>query len=253
MDQEIVEVQEVDQEIGEVQEVDQVVSEHVLEIRYKPDSKVLDYRGQLASALSNDFKLSEWRITQNRVDVYDKEQSTRVFASFRNAGAVVRNPPDSETFPNLTGKFIQFLAEQKPYRKKFPLLRLGVRSRFGFASSHSFPQLVERYLRRIVDIRPEVIDSIGARLIDVGVPVNFEADLGQINSNTGPMEREQLSSFFGFHLKDRLPDVALYVEFDYWLKTEKDTGVAEIVSIVRDYASSNWRNSEFIRDLVMGD
>ncbi len=234
-------------------EVDDVVSQHVLEIRYKPDSKILDHRGDLADSISRNLDLSEWRITQNRVDIHNKDVSTRVFVSFRNAGVVIQNPSDSIVFPNLASKFVNHISSQKPFKKKLPLRRIGVRSRFGFSSEIGFADLLSRYLRQFVDVRPEIIDSIGADLIDVGVPLNFEASNGNINTHSGPMKREQLSTFFQFHPKNRLPEVSLYIEFDYWIRPEKLTTFLEIASIIRDYSASNWQYAENIRDIVMGD
>ncbi len=234
-------------------EIDDVVSEHVLEIRYKPDSKVLDHRGDLADSISRNLDLSMWRINQNRVDVHNKDGSKRVFVSFRNAGVVIQNPCDSNEFPNIANKFVNHILSQKPFKKKLPLRRIGVRSRFGFSSNIGFADLLSRYLRQFVDVRPEIIDCIGADLIDVGVPLNFEASNGNINTNSGPMEREQLSTFFKFHPKERLPEVSLYIEIDYWIRPEKLTTFQEIASIIRDYSANNWQYAENIRDIVMGD
>lgn len=234
-------------------EIDELISEHVLELRYKPDSRVLDQRGSLAASFSEYLKLSEWRITQNRVDVYDKEQTTRVFASFRNAGVVVRNPTDSENFPRLASKFVNFLSRQRPFNKTFPLVRLGVRSRFGFASQLPFSDLFGRFSNRVIDIQPEVRETIGGVPIDIAFPMDFDAPNGRIHSNSGPMESEQLRTFFGFHPQERLPEVALYIEFDYSARPQGNTSATEIISALRDYAARNWDNAQRLRDIVMED
>jgi hypothetical protein len=49
------------------------LNEHVLEVRYKPNPKVLDYRGTWAESISDHMKLPEWRIVENRIDIYDKK------------------------------------------------------------------------------------------------------------------------------------------------------------------------------------
>ncbi len=47
---------------------------HTLEVRYKPNPKILDYRGTWAELISNHMNLSEWKIIENRIDIYDKEK-----------------------------------------------------------------------------------------------------------------------------------------------------------------------------------
>jgi hypothetical protein len=47
------------------------LSENILEIRYKPNSKILDHRGTWAEIISKDLTLTEWLIVGNRFDVHD--------------------------------------------------------------------------------------------------------------------------------------------------------------------------------------
>ena len=67
----------------------EITNENILEIRYKPNPKILDYRGTWAEALAQVMSVSEWRIDENRIDVSNKEKTLKAFASYKNAGAVI--------------------------------------------------------------------------------------------------------------------------------------------------------------------
>src|SRR5438445_7505171 len=67
------------------------VTDHVFEVRYKPNARFLDYRGQWAELIAEHMKATEWRITENRLDVFDKSEARRFFLAFRNCGATIRD------------------------------------------------------------------------------------------------------------------------------------------------------------------
>lgn len=228
------------------------VNEHILEIRYKPNPQILDHRGNLAESISQHMSLTEWRINKNRVDVHSKNQLVRVFVSFRNAGAVVRNTSLPDYFPNQTNKFLQHLFSLEPLRNPLMVQRFGVKSRFATPSPMPFEELLQQYRRKIVTLTPEAESAFGAELIDIGLPLNFETKSGKINSNGGPMEKEQLAKFFDFAAPESLPEVALYVEFDYWLRPSEEMSLKKIMALVKQYAAENWQRYERIRALLIG-
>jgi len=229
-----------------------VLNEHILEIRYKPNPQMLDHRGNLAGSISHHMSLTEWRINENRVDVYSKDQLVRVFASFRNAGAVIRNTPLPDYFPNQTNKFLRHLFSLEPLRNPLIVQRFGVKSRFATPSPMPFEELLQQYRQKIVTLTPEAESAFDARLIDIGLPLNFETKYGKINSNSGPMEKEQLAKTFDFAVPESLPEVSLYVEFDYWLKPSEEMSLEKITTLVKQYATENWQRHERIRALLIG-
>lgn len=229
-----------------------LLNEHILEIRYKPNAHIFDYRGDLAESISKHMSVSEWRIGQNRVDVYDKDQLTRFFVSFRNAGAVIRNTPLPDYFPNHASKFLRHLFSLEPLVDPVRVERLGVRSRFAAPSSMMFEVLLEKYCQCIIAPTQVANEVFDAKLIDIGGSLNFETKSGWINSNSGPMEKTQLVRYFDFVEQERLPEAALYVEFDYWLKPSREVPLKEIVACVKLYAQENWQRYDRIRTLVMG-
>jgi hypothetical protein len=235
--------------MAEIGSID-LINEHVAEIRYKPNSRVLDNRGKLAASISEHMSLSEWRIDKNRVDVFNKEESIRFFVSFNNAGSVLHNTTMPDYFPNQANKYFRHLFTLEPIPNPIPVIRLGVRSRFGIHSPFSFEDLLDRFTNNIISPSKTVPEIFNGNLIDIGAPMNFETDKGRVNSNSGPMKKEQLSKFFHFQDKDTLPEVALYIEFDYWFKPSEEMNHKDIISLVKNYALENWKRFEGIRSLV---
>ena len=228
------------------------ISEHILEIRYAPNPKILDYRGTWAEMVSQLMGLKEWRITENRIDVFEIDESRRAFVSFKNAGVVIHNSPTQNYFPDQTNKLLRFLLEQKSFGNPLFVIRLGVRSRFATTFAGSFKELLERYSTRFFTLTLEAKNAFNAEIIDIGFPLNFSTNLGKINTNSGPMEKDQLEKIFRFEEKENLPDVALYVDLDYWIRPEKLLEGKDILKIIRTFAEEIWDTHERVRTLILG-
>ena len=74
-----------------------IISKHLVEIRYKPSSRFLDKRGEIADLLSS-TTFDQWNISSNRIDFSSKEQENiGAFISFRNLG-LFTNYPNTQDF-----------------------------------------------------------------------------------------------------------------------------------------------------------
>ena len=93
------------------------LNEHVLEVRYKPNPKVLDYRGAWAESISDHMNLPEWRIVENRIDIYDKKNKDHAFVGFRNAGFVAHDTPTKNYFSDKAVKFLKHLFSFEGFEK----------------------------------------------------------------------------------------------------------------------------------------
>ena len=82
------------------------INEYTLEIRYRPNPKILDFRGSWAEAISAHMKLPEWSILENRVDIYDDKTKERAFVGFRNAGYVAQDTPTRNYFADKTSRYL---------------------------------------------------------------------------------------------------------------------------------------------------
>ena len=229
------------------------VSEHILEIRYKANPKVLDYRGTWAELVSDHMGLAHWRIIENRIDIFDVEKKNRAFVGFNNAGLVARNTPTANFFPDQARKLFKFLFTLEGFDKNPFVTRIGVRSRVGTPFSGSFDDLVTRFSSRYLGLTSDARKALDAELIDIGAPLNFKDKHGNFNTSSGPMPKSQIIKFFKFEDEDNLPDVGLYIDIDYWLKPEKTVADKKLLELIRTFAQQAWHRHSQIQDLVLKD
>ena len=57
-------------------------SDQVFEIRYRPNARILDRRGEWAVELSSQLKLPTWQVGPNRIDLSNSTSEHRAFVSF---------------------------------------------------------------------------------------------------------------------------------------------------------------------------
>jgi len=230
-----------------------MINEHIFEIRYKPNPKVLDYRGTWAELISQHMKLSEWSIIENRIDVYDKANQNHVFVGFRNSGFVSKDSPTKNYFPDQAIKFFTFIAQLDGFEDQPFVERIGVRSKFFTRFDGEFEDLRNRYTQRYLVLTKDAQKAINAKLIDVGGPLNFVDNLGNFNTMSGPMEKKQALNFFRNRKEDEIPEVGFYYDIDYWLKPNKNMGASEISQNIRKFALAAWDRHERIKNLIFGD
>lgn len=226
------------------------INEHILEIRYKPNSKILDFRGNITEKISQHMNLSEWQIGENRIDVFKKDQSFRAFVAFRNSGIVIRNTSLPDYFPNQAVKFVRYLFSLETMANPVFVERLGVKSKFSIPYKGSFSELFENFKNKLIHLSDEALAAYDAEIIDVGFPLNFKTIRGNINTNCGPMKKDQLKLFFDHEKEEELPEVGIYIDFDYWIKPSKPISVKELCDYIKDYSNENWQRRDRIHSLI---
>ena len=227
------------------------INEHILEIRYKPNPKILDHRGEWAELLSTHLGLPEWRIDENRIDVYDKETKERVFVGFRNGGFATYLTPTANYFPDKACKFLKYLMDLKDFGDPLFVDRLGVRSKFVTPHPHGFDDLRDRYGTRYLVLAQPAKEAIGGELLDVGGPLDFRDKLGNFKIICGPMPKAQMSQFMS--APGEYPEVGLYFDIDYWVRPGKQQPSREIIECIRSIANEAWKRHERVRDVICGD
>jgi hypothetical protein len=231
---------------------DSITNEHVLEIRYKPNPRVLDHRGTWAEQISEHLSLAHWRIVENRVDVFSEGQIEHAFVGFRNAGFTASDTPTRNFFSDKATKLFRFLFTLDAFGDSLHVERLGVRSRFCTPFDGSFEDLTAKFSTRYLTIAPAALKAIGdsAKLIDIGAPLNFVDKLGNFNSNGGPMTEAQLTTFFR---KDAgFPDVGLFYDIDYFIRPGKVLSSKEVLGTITGFATEAWERHERVKALVLG-
>jgi len=232
---------------------EKVISEHTVEIRYKPNAKILDYRGTWAEAISKHMGLSDWGIIENRIDIFSKEKNMHGFVGFRNAGFVTLDAPTSNYFPDQALKLFKFLFGLDGFGDPIGVERIGVRYKFCTSFSGKFEELCNKYATKFLSITDKGKAVLGesVKLIDIGGPLNFVDGLGNFNTMSGPMAKKQMELFFKKH--EDYPDIGLYFDIDYWRKPEKDMSGKDVTSVLKSFAEAAWSRHESIRNLILGE
>jgi hypothetical protein len=226
-----------------------VLNEQIFELRFKPEARILDHRGIWTEQLQSQFELSEWLITENRLDVYNKDNSKRIFVAFRNAGCTLRSSSEA-SFVQLTQTFLRFLLRQSPFRS-FQIERIGVLGRFANTYTGSFEDLLRRYAERIYSIAPRASEAFDAELTDIGGFLDFRTAHGEIHSAMGPMQKKQLLEYFDFAKEP--PEIASFFQFDYFTKpaTPVSMNSQQLVDLVAEYTRDNWARYGRLSDLLV--
>jgi hypothetical protein len=215
-------------------------TEQVLEIKYRPEPRVLDHLGLWADQLLKEYQLTEWQITQSRLDVFDKQETNRLFISFKNAGLVLRNSTDEHEFLAKTRTFLKFLLKQNPFNTKFSIERLGVLSKFAYEYNGMFDDLRTHISKNLYSINEKYLNLFDGKLTDFAIPLTFQTESGKTNSHLGPMKKDQLKVFLPF--VDELPDVCLYFDIDHALTPEDNQSldIKKLPKTIDEYIQSNW-------------
>lgn len=227
------------------------ISEHIFELRYKPNPKVLDKRGLWAELISAEMSLPEWRIIENRIDIFSKANSESAFVGFRNTGFTTYDSPTANYFPDKASKFLKFLMTLEGFDNPVFVERIGIRSRFAVQYSEGFDQLRDRFSTRYLSLTAEAVRILDATVVDIGAPINFVDRLGNFNTTCGPMNREQLKEFFP--KSSNQPDVSLFYDIDYWLKPLKAHSDQDLIRLIKDFAGSAWLKHDKIDALICED
>ena len=227
-------------------------NECVFEIRYRPNARVLDSRGDWAEELSRSMELPQWSIIENRVDLFTTDQSRRAFVSFRNAGFQAIDVPTRDYFPDQATKLMRTLLTFDTFGDRILVERIGVRQRFATPYDGTFDDLASRFASRYVSVTESARKAIGedSVLVDVGAPLNFRDRLGEFHTVAGPMRSEEFPKFFTKN--ESFPDVGLYFDIDYFRQPKAAFGEREIATFVTASFRSGWERHERVLALILG-
>lgn len=227
--------------------------EQVFEFRYSPIAKVLDHRGTWAQQLAKEMKMEHWRITDNRLDVFDKGYARSGFVGFRNSGYSMVNPSTRNLFPEQAVKLIKAMFHLPSFDSQLPITRIGVRGRFCTSFLGDFEVLLGRYCDKGFTISEEVKCALNPRaeIIDVGIPVNFKCGSEYFNIISGPMKDAQIQQVFPE--REVNIEVGLYFDIDYWKEPNESLECSSVCSLVSNYSALVWDYHARFRELIMGD
>jgi hypothetical protein len=197
------------------------------------------------------MELPDWQIIENRVDLFSKDKTRRVFVSFRNAGYIALDVPTREYFPDQVGKLMRRLFNLDGFGKSIATQRIGLRSRFATGFVGSFEDLAARFASRYVMVTEAAMRALGENvtLVDVGAPLNFKDMTGYFNTLAGPMRREEFGRYF---TKDEpFPEVGLFYDIDYWKQPNQTLAERDISAVATAFARAGWDRHSRVRDLIL--
>ena len=228
------------------------INETVFEMRFRPNARILDRRGDWASRLADHMSLQHWHIRDNRIDVFSQARDIHCFVGFRNAGMVVLNAPTRNFFSDKVGRFLKWLFGEKEFEGNVSVGRLGVRGKFCTPYEGTFQSLSQRLAERYSPLTTEAQKALGdVELIDIGLNLNFKDRLGSFNTGCGPMDTEQLKEFFP--REEDLPEVGLFYDIDYFSNPTKALAPKDIITKTRGFADAIWERHESVSTLVLGE
>ncbi|MBC8346379.1 MAG: hypothetical protein ISR82_00130 [Candidatus Marinimicrobia bacterium] len=227
------------------------LNELIFEIRYKANPKILDLRGTWAEKISDVMELSEWRIIQNRLDIFDKSSKNRAFVGFNSAGFISNDVPTAHYFPDRTLKFLKFIMGLDGFNTPLQVDRIGVRQKSYTEFTKGFDELCSRYESRYLMMSEKLKTIMGAKLVDIGGSLNFNEKHGNFNTQSGPMKEDQAHQFL--NIQGTLPEVGLYIDIDYWQKPHNIVSDEKLFDLISTFASESWAKHQKIIDLIFED
>lgn len=188
----------------------ETITEYVIEIRFKPNAKVLDKRGEIATSLISKL-LDQWTISNNQISLTSKENTdVKAMFSFRNISFVSNHPNDEKFFLEKAEEYIKSAWTHFPTNE---IVRIGVRTKF-LISSTDFKTIFDAYRKNFLALSDEQLKKIGGTLVDLGFPLNFVDEDNFFNVMTGPMEKEQFNQFL--KTQEDIFDNGVFIDFDYF-------------------------------------
>jgi uncharacterized protein (TIGR04255 family) len=213
------------------------ISEFIFEIRFKPNPILLDFRGAWVSAISSRYKLDEWRVDNNRIDIFDRETSKRFFLSFNNFGLVVKDLDYDGIRPYIES-YLALLNKHETINLPDPLSvkRVGIRGRKFIEIDDNYQKIVELFYTKYVNLNPSLLDVIKYDIDDMNIPINFAFPSGKINTNVGPMSLDQVAKFFEGKTSS---NPGYFFDIDVFSTPDDEISMNEIKKTTLDFLSVN--------------
>lgn len=219
----------------------------LFEIRYSPNPKVLDNRGKWVSDILPIMEMTDWMITENRLDIRDKDERRKAFCGYKNSSFFMRQVENPNEFYEESKKFLEYFLNQPDFVENLHVERIGVRCKFARTYKGNFDFLLKQYSEKFILVHKNVEDILQAKILDIGSPLTLQTPIGTINLMTGPMKEEQLKQYFKF--EGNIP-VSIYTDFDYWINPKDVIGINELLITIRDFNNENWARNKTIVDLL---
>ena len=192
-------------------------NEFRFQISTKPNARLLDVRGELATRLASQVGVHDWTITENLVSVYDADKARVFVVGFKAIGLSVTNST-LERFSQQLQSLFNVLAGMDAMQQSLAPISFNVHTTFFPPVNDSYESLVERGRRNLGDVRKATLECFGAGLevIDVGVLIHLRARRGILKYQAGPERSEVVAAkYLRRHNKEGFADVGFLCDFDF--------------------------------------
>lgn len=197
------------------------VYQHVLEVRLKSlKTSLIDDRGKLTEFLLKQLpSVDKFRISQDRIDILNKDNKINYFITVANFGLQIENSKSWQEFKTNVSNLLDTLSKNKFYIPE-DFVRIGLKTQLMFhKKGQGFETVKDVFNKKLFNLS-DLETSLKAKATDIGFPVNFESKDGNFNIVTGPMKKQQASEQFfvrnnvGYDLE--LPDTGIFFSIDYY-------------------------------------
>jgi hypothetical protein len=187
----------------------------ISEVRYPPAATLFDNRGRIAAAWQFHDDLSEWRIANNQVVIYNPSKSRLLMAGFANSAISEELPRNYRLFSDLAADFSCQVIETLQIQK---ISRLGIRLVY-MAERKGFKGLVRKIGKRLYRLEDEEWEIFGGFPEDIGFPLTLKLGQYKANFRFGPMEKEEYKQenlFESESTLEKVPSVSIFIDFDLY-------------------------------------
>ena len=186
-----------------------------IEIRFKPNARILDQRGFIAERLAEAMGFPDWRVNRNTAMTYNDNKSIEVAVSYGNA--VLRVIDGTRpAFDARLNHVIHFLTTLPNCENGVETLRVGARSMVAIPFDGSFEELRDKILstyaspHETAQSRLRIGDRY--RFDDLAFTFHLTGTEENVHLSVGPMREEEFHAPFTW--KEGFPDVGLFVDAD---------------------------------------
>jgi len=185
----------------------------IFEIRYPAASLLFDNRGKIAAKWQWTSDLTEWRISNNQVSIYNKSNTCSLIAGYKNCSVVMEMPENIDTFCTQALDFSNFVLDTIGIKK---IDRIGLRL-MQIAKHQHFKLLFNKMQKQLFLMTDEDWESFGAIPEDIGLPLTLSMGEYTANFPLGPMRKSQLENYFDAPtIKQKVPSVALFLDIEFF-------------------------------------
>ena len=210
-------------------------SEHILEIRFKPNPEVLDHRGAWTAAIAKEMGFNHWKIIENRIDFRPDDKTQIAFVSFRNFGITVKDQPTPNFFEDKANKLVRKVMALNGFQSPLAVERIGVRAKTCHPLEREFSDVADHI--RDVFFKEDSLDQLRGddAVVDAAAVLYFKTELGQINAHITVNDLVQIKRLFPNHTEH--PEVSWTTDMDYFITEPKMMNAKAITKTITSFAN----------------